>query len=177
MKRKLFFILIIGLAIHTCEKKEEPKVIRPEGRFRVSAPDNSDREPNGGFLRFTLAGKAMHDRYFVAQFTPRGELFRKDNLQLYNYNLGSDKYPQFLISIDHVQSDPQKWSGGTFPLDLLAFTATPNTVPLNSRGEIKIIKVTRSTLEGHFSGELIHPVSKKIFPIRGDFKAMIKMNI
>jgi hypothetical protein len=172
MKKKVFFIALIGLGMLACEKPRER-----DGAPGNSSGDISDREPNGGFLRCTLAGKAMHDRFFVAQFTPRGELFEEDNLQLYNYHIGSEKYPQFLISIDHLESDPGEWSGVTFPLDFLAFTAAPNTTPLNSRGELVITKVTGATIEGRFAGELIHPVSNKTFPIRGDFKAMIVLNI
>ncbi len=176
MKTKIFFVLIILVGFFACEKKKQP-VLRPQGSFQVSEPDKSDREPNGGMLRFKLKDKAMHDKFFIAQFTPRGELFKNDNLQLFNYNIGSDKYPQFIINLNYKESELKKWEGQTFPLDFLAFTAAPNTTPLNSQGTLKITKVTNSAVEGTFSGKLSNPVSKKIVPIRGEFKAMIKLNI
>ena len=176
MKKKVFFACLVLLLIFACQRKKE-RVIRPEGSFDISTPDLSDRNPNGGMLRFTLDGKRMHDKYFVAMFTPRGDLFEKDNLQLFNYNLGSDKYPQFIINVDHKESDLKKWQGIDLPLDFLAFTAAPNTVPLNSRGNIKILRVTENMIEGQFSGRLIHPVNRKEFEIKGEFKAKLQLNI
>ena len=177
MKKKLFLFGLCFLLFFACEKKKEPQVIRPKGEFNVRKPEQSDREPNGGKLRFTLNGKTMHDDFFVAQFTPRGDVFDKDNLQLYNYNFGSDKYPQFIINIDYRESDLKKWEGKKFPLDFLAFTAAPNTVPFNSKGELRIIKVTDTEIQGTFHGELIHPVKKTTYEIKGDFKAIIRVNI
>lgn len=176
MKKKIFLALIIPLLVFSCGKKEE-KVVRPEGHFNVSASDKSDRDPNGGMLRFTLGGKTMHDKYFVAQFTPRGDIFEKDNLQLYNYNLGSDKYPQFIINIDFKESELKNWQGKIFPLDFLAFTAAADTPPFNSTGELKITRVTEKNIEGTFHGFLINPTSKRKFPIKGEFRAIIKLNV
>ena len=178
MKKKLFLaFVVLGLVAAACENRESRPVVRPEGDFQSSPPDRSDRDSNGGSLRFTLEERLMHDEFFVAQFTPRGALFRKDNLQLYNYNPGSGKYPQFLISIDYEQSDLKRWVGMDFPLDFLAFTPAPNTLPYQSEGRIKITKVSDSKCEGRFSGSLRHPVTKKKYAIRGDFKAVLKLNI
>lgn len=177
MKIKLFLILILITVFAGCNREKEPKTIRPKGDFNVHEPDQSDRQPNGGKLRFTLDRKQMHDDFFVAQFTPKGDMFEYDNLQLYNYNLGSDKYPQFIVSIDFSESNLKAWEGKTFPLDFLAFTASENTLPFNSRGEIRITKVTDQFVEGTFDGELVHPETKKAFPIKGEFRAMIKVNV
>jgi hypothetical protein len=141
-----------------------------------TADQEIDRRSNGGLLRFNLSGKNMHDRYFGAQFTPRGEFFKKDNLQLYNYHIGSDKFPKFIISINHKESDLQKWEGESFPMDFLAFTPQQNSTPLGAEGKIAITRVSESMVNGNFEGELIHPVSGKRFPIRGEFKAKLEIN-
>ena len=177
MKKKIFLFLIVPLLVIACGKKKETQVIKPKGNFNISTDDKSDREPNGGMLRFTLGGKTMHDKYFVAQFTPRGDIFEQDNLQLYNYNLGSDKYPQFIINLDFKESELNNWQNKVFPLHFLAFTAAPDTPPFNSQGELKIIKVTDTFVEGTFHGYLINPISKRKFPVKGEFKAIIKMNV
>ncbi len=177
MRNQILIFLIIFLTLSCGEKRKSARDQKPQGSIHADRPDLSDREPNGGMLRFTLEGKAMFDKYFVAQFTPRGDLFNMDNLQLYNYNPGSDKYPQFIISIDYKESDLRNWAGKTFPLDFLAFTAAANTLPLNSKGKVEIMEVTESKVEGRFSGQLIHPTSGKMFEIRGEFKAMIKVNV
>ncbi len=136
-----------------------------------------DQGPNNGLLRFVLAGKSMHDNFFSAQFTPRGNLFKKDNLQLYNFNPESDKYPRFLINIDYQQSDLAQWEGKRFPLDYLAFTPSSGTKPLESRGKLLITKVTERYIEGQFAGELYKPSTGKRFPIRGEFRAQLEYNI
>ena len=151
-------------------------VISCGGDNKEIADQSLDRQSNGGMLRFNLGGKNMHDRYFGAQFTPRGDIFKKDNLQLYNYNIGSDKFPKFIISIDHIESDLQKWQGETFPMAFLAFTPEKNSTPLGADGKIMITRVTESMVNGNFEGELIHPVSGKRFPIRGEFKAKLEIN-
>ena len=75
-------IVTLILSISSCGKKEKkPKVVQPAPEFQTSVPDNSDRQPNGGMLRYTLAGRVFEDEYFVALFTPRGDIFRTDNLQ------------------------------------------------------------------------------------------------
>ncbi|OGC10351.1 hypothetical protein A2V82_01850 [candidate division KSB1 bacterium RBG_16_48_16] len=176
MIKKAFFFLILTVLCTGCGKKKEPEVIRPKGDFQMSLPDRSDRQPNGGMLRFTLEGKTMHDSYCVALFTPRGDLFQNDNLQLFNYNPGSDKYPQFLINLDYRESDLQNWQDKKFPLDFLAFTPAPNQVPFTSQGEVKLTKVTNEFVEGKFSGDLINPHNDKSYPIKGEFKAAIRVN-
>jgi len=177
MRNQILIFLIVLLALSCGEKRKSLHDRMPQGTIHADQPDLSDREANGGMLRFTLEGKAMFDKFFVAQFTPRGDLFNTDNLQLYNYNPGSDKYPQFIINIDYEESDLHNWAGKTFPLDFLAFTAAENTLPLNSKGKIEIMEVTETKVEGRFSGQLIHPTSRKTFEIRGEFKAMIKVNV
>ena len=174
MKKKVFFLLLaLGMSAIECEKPGS----RPQDDLEATQPEKSDRESNGGRLRLTLQDRAMHDKFFVAQFTPRGALFRKDNLQLYNYNLGSDKYPQFLISIDYEESDLKRWVGIKFPLDFLAFTPSADALPYQSTGQLEITRVDGSMCEGRFSGALIHPLSKKQYAIRGDFKAVLRLNI
>ena len=177
MKIKLFLFPLLIFLFAFCNKEKEPETITPEGNFNVYKPDQSDRNSNGGKLRFTLDNKVMHDDFFIAQFTPKGEMFEHDNLQLYNYNFGSDKYPQFIINIDFDNSDLKNWEGQTFSLDFLAFTASPNTVPFNSKGEITITKVSATDIQGTFKGHLVHPKNRNTFPIKGDFKAMIRVNV
>jgi len=175
MKKKLFLLPLILFTIISCSNDKEQVV--QKGDFDVHEPDQSDKNANGGKLRFSLEGKPMHDNYFVAQFTPKGDMFENDNLQLYNYNLGSDKYPQFMVSIDNKESDLKNWEGKTFPLDFLAFTAAENTTPFNSKGKITITKITDNSIEGTFNGMLIHPINRKSFPIKGEFKAIIRVNV
>lgn len=172
MRIKWFFPFFIVFAVCSCEKNKEI-----DQTVDVHNPSQSDRKSNGGLLRFTLDEKAMHDKFFEAQFTPRGEVFEYDNLQLYNYNFGSDKYPQMLINLDYRESDLKKWQDRTFPLDFMAFTASPNVPPLNSKGEIKITKVVDDKIDGIFSGKLVNPVNNKSFDIRGEFRAILKLNI
>jgi hypothetical protein len=174
MKKKIFFLM---LAFLCCCHKKDDNVPSQSGRRPKEASRLSDKEANGGLLRFSLQGKSMHDSYFVAQFTPKGVIFRHDNLQLFNYNRGSDKYPQFLINIDYDESELKNWEGHTFPLDFLVFTAAQNTTPLNSRGQMYIQRVSQDAVEGHFSGELVNPITKKSFAIRGEFKGIVELNI
>ena len=175
MKKKAFFTLFLFLL--ACGPQKQDQVRFPLKKQSDDHVKNSDKIPNGGFLRFTLKDKTMHDNFFVAQFTPKGNIFTHDNLQLFNYNLGSDKYPQFIINIDFDDSDLKKWQERVFPLDFLAFTASPSTTPLNSRGQVHILKVSDDSIEGSFSGELYNPVTKKTFPIRGEFKGIVMLNV
>ena len=174
MKKKLFLCLLLVVLGGSCKQREQQPV--QKGDFNIYEPEQSDRKANGGKLRFTLGGKAMHDNFFVAQFTPKGDLFGSDNLQLYNYNFGSDKYPQFLVSIDHTESDLKKWEDKTFPLDFLAFTVSKHSAPFHSKGKMTITKVTESWIEGTFDGMLFHP-QKRSFPIKGEFRAIIRVNV
>mgnify|MGYP005843044927 CR=1 FL=1 len=173
MRTKLFFLFVALLCTAFC-RKDETSGLPPHDATR---PAQSDRKPNGGMLRLTLNDKLMHDAFFEAQFTPRGELFERDNLQMYNYNLGSDKYPRLLISIDQNESNLDKWSGLTVPMDVLVFTPTADAKPLPARGQIRIRHADARTVEGTFDGELIHPSGKRTFPVRGEFKAIVKVNI
>ena len=166
MIKKTFLLFLIFSVFLGCSKKNDQN----------KTSSTSDREPNGGMLRFTLEEKSMHDNYFVAQFTPRGDIFENDNLQLYNYQIGSDKYPQLIISIDHKESDLKTWQGKMFPLEVMALTLGPKTTPLNSSGELFITKVSNNEIEGYFKGKLYHPTSEKTFPITGEFIAMLQIN-
>lgn len=178
MKIKFLFLLLLPLLVSFCSKKKEAEqVVRPQGEFQVSRPSPSDREPNGGMLRLNLDGKVMHDKFFVAQFTPRGDIFERDNLQLFNYNLGSEKFPQLIINLDYKESDLRLWQGQTLPLDFLAFSAAADAPPLNSTGQLTIAKVTDREIEGSFRGDLVNSQTQKRIPIRGEFKAIIQVNI
>lgn len=137
----------------------------------------NDREPNGGFVRLSLQGKAMHDRFFAAQFTPAGDLFKHDNLQLYNFNSGSEKYPQLLINLEYAQPELKKWQGLALPADMVAFSVSKHSKPLTSAGQVIITRVTDEYIDGTFSGELLQAESNKTFPIRGEFRAALKLNI
>ena len=170
MRRKLFFLSIFFLML-ACQQERDP-----EQPHDVTRPKQSDRKPNGGLLRFTLGDKPLHDSFFEAQFTPRGDVFDFDNLQLYNYNLDSDKYPQLLLNVNHKESDLQKWLNLSLPIEVIAFTAAPDTPTMQSNGTIKITKVTARTIEGSFSGEIVNP-NNKVFPIRGEFRAIKRLNI
>ena len=177
--RIIFFgiMLVVFVYCGQNEKETKPKTVRPAPEFNVTVPDFNDRQPNGGLLRYHLAGKIFEDDYFVALFTPRGDLFRTDNLQLYNYNIGSDKYPQFIISIDNLESQLSLWQGKTFPLNFCSLTVVGNTVPLNSEGQVTLTKISDSVIEGKFSGNMINVVKNKKFPIKGEFKAILEVNI
>jgi hypothetical protein len=171
MTRKIFMLLIACSLIAGCEKKPEKE--RKQAPL-ASVGDSSD---NGGMLRFTLEGKAMHDRFVVAQFTPRGDLFAEDNLQIYNYDIQSDKYPRILLSISSKQSDLRQWQGKTLTMDLLAFTVSAQTAPLTAQGEIRITRVNEQFVEGQFRGELLSEENGKKFEIRGEFKAVLRLNV
>ncbi len=173
MRIKLFFLGMLFLIFAACQKNDDLR----KSPHDVTKPAQSDRKPNGGFIRFTLEGRPMHDSFFEAQFTPRGDVFEFDNLQLYNYNLGSDKFPQILISINFLESDLKKWQGRTFPMEALTFTAAESAPPMAATGEIRIKAVTERYVEGAFAGELVHPHNGKTFPFRGEFKAAIKVNV
>ncbi|MBN1480061.1 hypothetical protein EH223_19100 [candidate division KSB1 bacterium] len=174
MRIKIFFLCSLFLLTAACEKDENLS----KQPHDVTRPRQSDRKPNGGLLRFTLGDKPLHDSFFEAQFTPRGEVFELDNLQLYNYNLDSDKYPQVLINVNHKESDVSRWVNQSLPIEILAFTAAPNTPALkSSNGTIKITKVTNRNIEGTFSGELFNPKASKTFAIRGEFRAVLRINI
>ncbi len=172
MRIKLFFLFFVILLV-ACQKDESQRTFAHD----VNRPAQSDRKPNGGMLRLTLDEKVMHDPFFEAQFTPKGEVFQHDNLQLYNYNLNSDKYPRLLISIDASESDLKQWQGKSFSLETMAFTPSAGVAALNARGSVTIEKVTDRKVEGTFSGELLHPDGKRAFPIRGEFSAMLNVNV
>jgi hypothetical protein len=172
MYYKLFLIFLLAIGLASCQKAEKNEKSALKAREQLS-----DRVSNDGMLRFVLAGKSMHDEFFIAQFTPQGNLFEKDNLQLCNYNIGSDKYPQFIININHDSSNLKEWEGKTFPLDFLAFTPASDARPLDSEGNILFTKITDTSIEGKFSGNLINRVSGKKYPIRGEFKAIIELNV
>ncbi|HNR66976.1 MAG TPA: hypothetical protein PKN04_02635 [bacterium] len=163
MKRIVFALLVICFVI-ACKNQPHDQ------------PYQSDREPNGGLLRMTIEGRPMHDRFFVAQFTPKGELFETDNLQLFNYNIDSEKYPKLLISIDHLENELKNWQKQAFPLDVFALILEENTVPLQAKGELWIDKIDERFIHGSFSGDLIHPENGTQFPLRGEFKAVLRYN-
>ena len=163
MAKKIFLIFAIFLISLNCgQKKTDP---------------NDDRSDNGGFVRFAVEGKAMHDSYFVAQFTPAGDLLESDNLQLYNFNPGSKKFPQLLMDVNLKQSDLGKWQSQTLATDVLAFSVSPQSPPLQSTGQVKILQVSDKFVQGSFSGELVHPQTGKIYSIHGEFKGVLKINI
>ena len=172
MRIKLFFVILVFL-FAACQQDDSQN----EFAHDVKRPAQSDQKPNGGMLRFTLDEKVMHDPFFEAQFTPKGEVFTHDNLQLYNYNLNSEKYPRLLISIDAKESDLQEWQGQSFELETMAFTPSEGSPTLSARGSVAIEQVTDRKIEGTFSGELLHPDGERVFPIRGEFRAMLKVNV
>ena len=172
MRTKLFFILLAFFLI-VCQKKDSSQ----QPPYMASRPSQSDRKPNGGLLRFTLEDKVMHDSFFEGQFTPRGQVFESDNLQLYNYNLNSDKYPRLLITIDFFESDLNKCVGKVFPMDLFVFTPAPDAEPFSAKGEIRIVSREGDDLEGKFDGRLFHPHKRTSFKIKGEFKAKIRKNV
>lgn len=172
MRIKIFFLCVL-FSLVACQKDEN----LAEHPHDVARPRQSDRKPNGGLLRFTLSEKAMHDSYFEAQFTPRGDMFEKDNLQLYNYNVNSDKYPQFMINVNYNESELVNWVDATLTDATIAFTAAPNTPLMKADGSIKVTKVTQRNVEGSFAGELYNPQTEKKFEIRGEFRAVLRINI
>ena len=139
----------------------------------------TDGEPqdNGGFLRLQLEGKRLRDHFLVAQFTPRGDLFSHDNLQFYNYDLDSEKYPRLLISVDHLESELAKWEGEVFPMTVCALTVEQGHKTLYGQGRIKITKVADGFIEAHFSGELVSEDGRKRFPIQGEVKGIFRLNV
>ncbi|MDZ7314664.1 MAG: hypothetical protein ONB24_00930 [candidate division KSB1 bacterium] len=143
----------------------------------ASKRSSIDRRPNGGILRLTLNEKQMHDVFFEAQFTPRGELFALDNLQLYNFHPGSSKYPRLLISVDYAESSLFKWQGLTFSLNSPAFTPSSGSRTYIFQGELIIAKADEKKVEGSFSGQLIHPTNGRTFSIYGEFIAPVRLNI
>ena len=173
MRKKLFFACMLLLIFTACQKDENLQ----KAPHDTSKPVQSDLKPNGGFIRFTLDEKPMHDSFFEAQFTPRGDVFELDNLQLYNYNLGSDKYPQIIFNIDYEENILQQWEGLRFSLECLTFSASAEALPMTATGEIHIKNVSDRFVEGSFSGQLLHPQNDRQFPIRGEFKAAIKINV
>jgi len=173
MRIKVFFLCALFLLALACQR-DESLAKQPHD---VTRPKQSDLKPNGGLLRFTLGDKAMHDSFFEGQFTPRGEVFEFDNLQLYNYNLNSDKYPKLLINVNFKESDLTAWIDQSLPIDILAFTAAPNTETMKSKGLLKISQVTDRNLEGTFAGELLNSKTGKTFEIRGEFRAILRVNV
>ncbi len=138
---------------------------------------HSDFKANGGKLRYSIEDKSTHDTYLVAQFTPRGDLFEKDNLQIYNYALDSEKYPRILISLDHKESNLTKWQGKSFSQSLFAFIPSQQVSPLPVESRITISNVTDKHIEGTFNGWLVSEKTNKRLKIKGEFKAMLKLNI
>ena len=173
MRIKLFFLCMIFFMICACQKDENLQKMPHD----VGKPAQSDRKPNGGFIRFTLDEKPMHDSFFEAQFTPRGDVFEYDNLQLYNYNLGSTKYPQIIFSVDLQESDLKKWQGLSLSLQCLTFTAAKDAPPMTASGELLIKSVSDRFIEGSFQGELLHPQQQRSFTFRGEFKVLIRVNV
>ncbi|HOT95805.1 MAG TPA: hypothetical protein PLG50_09495 [bacterium] len=171
MTRQIFLLLLVLALVLGCERKQE----QPRKQAPLAAV--GDRSDNGGILRFTVEGKTMHDRFVVAQFTPRGDLFTDDNLQIYNYDIQSDKYPRLLISINNRESDLRNWTGKNLPVELLAFTVSALTPPLTTKGEARITRVDDSYVEGQFRGELVNEENGKFYEIRGEFKAVMRLNV
>jgi hypothetical protein len=158
---RTIFVIIILFLIPGCEK-----------------PGNSfDGLSNGGMLRYTIEDKSTHDVYAVAQFTPRGDLFDEDNLQIYNYNLDSEKYPRLLISIDHKESNLKDWKSISFSQSLFVLTPSPGVSPLPIKGTITITQVSDDQITGNFDGFLISKKTQKRLKIRGEFKAVLTLNI
>ncbi|RPH97179.1 MAG: hypothetical protein EHM72_13875 [Calditrichaeota bacterium] len=172
MRTKLFFV-VLAFFLTVCQKNDSSQ----QPPYMAARSSQSDRKPNGGLLRFTLEDKVMHDSFFEGQFTPRGQVFEFDNLQLYNYNLNSDKYPRLLITIDFRESDLSKWVGKTFPMDLFVFTPASGVKPFSAKGEIAIVSREGDDLEGKFDGQLFHPRKRTTFAIKGEFRAKIRQNI
>jgi hypothetical protein len=173
MRIKVFFLCAFFLMTLACQQ-DDNLAKQPHD---VNRPKQSDRKPNGGLLRFTLGDKPLHDSYCEGQFTPRGEMFEFDNLQIYNYNLESDKYPQLLIHVNHKESELANWIDKSLPIDVMAFTAAPQTETLQSKGTLKVTKVSGRTIEGSFSGDLLNPETGKTFEIRGEFRAILRVNV
>ena len=171
MAKKILLWLIALALIGGCAKKEEKEHKQP------TLPSVGDSADNGGMLRFTVEGKAMRDRFVVAQFTPRGDLFTEDNLQIYNYDIDSAKYPRLLISVNTSESDLKKWQGKILTAEDVAFTVSDRSAPLTSHGEIKITRVNDQFVEGQFNGNLLSEGNGKSFEIRGEFKAVLRWNV
>lgn len=132
---------------------------------------------NGGELQVMFGNKIIKDDYLVAQFTARSEIFSVDNLQIYNYDVNSDVYPQFLISIDARESELKKWENKSYPLSLCSLVLDEDAVPFRSEGQVMITQVTEDQVSGHFQGHLIHIVNYEQMPIQGSFRARIKYNL
>ncbi|MBD3386566.1 hypothetical protein GF407_16805 [candidate division KSB1 bacterium] len=158
---RTIFVIIIFFLIPGCEKTGK----------------SSDRLSNGGMLRYTIEDKSTHDVYVVAQFTPRGDLFDEDNLQIYNYNLDSEKYPRLLISIDHKESNLEYWKDISFSPPLFSLTPSAGVSPLPVRGTITITQVSDDQITGKFDGILVSEKTQKRLKIRGEFKAVLTLNI
>ena len=171
MEKKLFLLLLLVFLV-ACGTDKPPD----HGHLDVKQPLQSDREPNGGMLRVHLADKAMHDEFFEAQFTPAGDLYKTANLQLYNYNYQSDKFPQFIITLNHAPNNLLKWEKKQFPLNLIV-TIAADRPPMRAEGRLTISRVTEYFVEGQFDGELNHPHGERTFPIRGEFKAILRLNV
>lgn len=171
MTRKILAAFLLIAVLLACENKKEKEHKQAP---LVTVGDNSD---NGGILRFTLEGKTMRDRFVVAQFTPRGDLFTDDNLQIYNYDISSDKYPRLLISVNSKESDLKQWQDKSYTMELMAFTVSPQSEPLTSNGTIKITRVNEQFVEGQFHGELLSAENGRSFEIQGEFKAVLRWNV
>ncbi len=171
MAKRILLCLIALALIGGCGKEKEKE------RKQTSLPSVGDNADNGGMLRFTLEGKAIRDRFVVAQFTPRGDLFMEDNLQIYNYDINSDKYPRLLMSVNTRESDLKKWQGQTLKAEVVAFTVSALSAPLTSQGELRITRVNDQFVEGQFHGELLSEENGKSFEIRGEFKAVLRWNV
>ncbi len=172
MTRQFFLSLMILAIFMGCSRQEES-----DQNPAVEQTTTGDAAGNGGFLRMHLQGKWIRDSFFVAQFTPRGDLFSKDNLQFYNYDIQSQKYPRLLISIDFLESDFKKWQGRVYPMDVFVLTIEKETAALQAQGTLKITRITDQTVEGHFTGELFSEDGLRKFPVDGEFKGIFRLNV
>lgn len=172
MTRQFFLSLVILAIFMGCSRKEASDQ-KPAAELTTTG----DAAGNGGFLKIHLQGKWIRDPFFVAQFTPRGDLFSRDNLQFYNYDIQSQKYPRLLISIDFLESDFKKCEGRIFPMNVFVLTIEKGTPALQAQGTLKISRITDQAVEGQFSGELSSQDGLRKFPVNGEFKGIFRLNV
>ncbi len=161
--------------ILSCGKKETKTDPAPQVQ-KKQVIDVQNNISNGGELEVVFGNKIIKDDYLVAQFTARSEIFSIDNLQIYNYDVNSDVYPQFLISIDAKESDLNNWKNKSYSLSLCSLVLDEDAVPFRSEGQVMITIVTEDEIHGHFQGHLINIVNYEKMPIQGSFRAKIKYN-